>query len=130
MKAIMLFLCSLVFSQYIALADTCFIAKEGDHVIALQGNCDKRHAPASTFKIALSLMGFDSGLLSDAHNPTWPFKEGYVDWLEVWRQDQTPQSWVKVSCVWFSQVLTVRLGMEKFQEYVTKFNYGNQGSWE
>ena len=59
-------------------------------------------------------------------NPVWPFKEGYVDWRDVWKQDQTPKSWMKESCVWYSQVLTTKLGMKKFQDYVTKFDYGNK----
>lgn len=32
---------------------------------------------------------------------------------------------MKESCVWYSQVLTKELGMKKFQDYVTKFSYGN-----
>ena len=58
-------------------------------------------------------------------HPLWPFKKGYPDFLEVWKQDQTPKSWMKNSCVWYSQVLTRKLGMQKFQSYVTKLNYGN-----
>lgn len=107
-------------------SELCFIAKENRQVLKKEGNCDKRYAPMSTFKIPLSLIGFDSGILVDEIHPVWPFKEGYVDWLEAWKQDQTPTSWMKKSCVWYSQVLTERLGMEKFQDYVTKFSYGNQ----
>ncbi|MDZ5762648.1 Class D beta-lactamase N-terminal domain protein [Candidatus Cyrtobacter comes] len=113
-------------SSNITFANTCFIAKEKDQVIHKEGNCEKRYAPMSTFKITLSLIGFDSGILVDETNPVWPFKEEYVDWSDAWKQDQTPQSWMKESCVWYSQVLTKRLGMEKFQDYVTKFVYGNQ----
>jgi beta-lactamase class D len=38
----------------------------------------------------------------------------------------TPQLWMRYSCVWYSQVLTANLGMEKFQNYVDLFNYGNK----
>jgi beta-lactamase class D len=58
-------------------------------------------------------------------HPVWSFKEGYVDFRDAWKQDQTTQSWIKESCVWYSQVLAKQLGMEKFQDYVTKFSYGN-----
>lgn len=34
---------------------------------------------------------------------------------------QTPKSWIKESCVGYSQVLTTKLSMEKFQDYVTNF---------
>ncbi len=58
--------------------------------------------------------------------PVWPFKEGYDDFRDAWKEDQTPKSWMKESCVWYSQVLTKQLGMKKIQDYVTKFDYGNQ----
>ena len=80
----------------------------------------------STFKILLSVVGFDSGILIDEMHPVWSFKEGYVDWRNNWKQDQTPKSWIKESCVWYSQVLTKKLGMERFQDYITKFDYGNK----
>ncbi len=126
MKKVILFLCSIMLSANLAFADSCFIAKENSKVLKTEGDCDKRYAPMSTFKIPLSLMGFDSGILVNEMHPVWPFKEGYVDWREIWKQDQTPKSWMKESCVWYSQVLTKELGMKKFQEYVTKFDYGNK----
>jgi beta-lactamase class D len=45
-----------------------------------QGNYNERFTPASTFKIALSVMGFDSNLLKNAHAPVLPLRDGYVDW--------------------------------------------------
>ncbi len=33
---------------------------------------------------------------------------------------------MKNSCVWYSHFVTAKLGMAKFQEYVKKFEYGNQ----
>lgn len=125
MKIVILFLCSIVFSANVAFASQCFIAKEKDQMIDQDGDCEKRYAPCSTFKIALSLIGFDSGILVDATHPVWPFKEGYVDWRDAWKQEQMPQSWMKASCVWYSQVLAESLGMKKLQDYVTKFAYGN-----
>lgn len=126
MKKFILFLCSIMLLEGVAFADNCFIAKEKGKVLKSKGDCEKRYAPQSTFKIALALMGFDSGVLIDEMHPEWPFKEGYVDWRDAWKQDQTPKSWMKESCVWYSQVLTKELGMKKFQEYVTKFDYGNK----
>jgi beta-lactamase class D len=126
MKKVFLLLSSIMLSANVAFGDSCFMAKENEKVLQTEGDCDKRYAPMSTFKIALSLIGFDSGILVDEMHPVWPFKEGYVDWRDAWKQDQTPKSWMKESCVWYSQVLTKQLGMEKFQAYVTKFDYGNK----
>ncbi len=90
------------------------------------GNCSERVTPASTFKIAISLMGFDSGFLTDEHSPTLPYKEGYVDWGgSVWRQPQDPASWIKYSVVWFSQQVASSLGEARFQTYAHDFQYGN-----
>ena len=121
---LILILCSFLFTTDISHA--CFIAKAEDKILQIEGDCEKRYPPCSTFKIPLSLMGFDSGILIDEINPVWSFKQGYVDWRDAWKRDQTPKSWMKESCVWYSQVLTKELGMEKFQDYVTKFDYGNK----
>lgn len=126
MKKVILLLCSIMLSANLAFADSCFIAKENSKVLKTEGDCDKRYAPMSTFKIVLSLIGFDSGILVDEMHPVWPFKEGYDDFRDAWKQDQTPKSWMKESCVWYSQVLTTKLGMKKFQAYVIKFDYGNK----
>ena len=56
-------------------------------ILVQQGDCSSRVTPASTFKIAISLMGFDSGFLKDAHAPRLPYRDGYVDWGgAAWRQ--------------------------------------------
>lgn len=94
-------------------------------ILVQKGDCAQRATAASTFKIAISLMGFDSGILTNAHHPVWSFKEGYPDWREVWRNDTDPQNWITHSVVWYSQQINIRLGTEKFRDYVTSFAYGN-----
>lgn len=109
-----------------ALARTaCFLAKENNKVIISEGDCESRHAPCSTFKIAISLMAYNEGSLIDETHPELPFKEGYTDWIDNWKQPHNPRLWMKNSCVWYSQILTQQLGISKFKEYVTKFSYGN-----
>lgn len=95
-------------------------------VVNQAGNCDQRLTPASTFKIALSLMGYDSGYLTNEHLPTLPFHEGYPDWIDSWRAPTDPTSWIKNSVVWYSQQITEWLGEERFRTYLAKFDYGNQ----
>lgn len=107
-------------------AKACFIASENNRIIAEEGSCDKRYPPFSTFKIAISLMGFDSGILIDESHPTWNFKRGYTNWLDCWRQPHNPKLWFVNSCVWYSQVITQKLKMGPFTEYTQRFNYGNQ----
>jgi beta-lactamase class D len=127
MKKLIWFLCSVILSANIAFAaESCFIAKENSVVIKHKGDCNTRYSPCSSFKIALALMGYDAGILKDETHPQWPFKPEYEAYLESWKDPQNPTSWIKNSCVWYSQVLTPQLGMKKFQDYVKKFNYGNQ----
>ncbi len=95
-------------------------------VMYQKGDCAKRVTPASTFKIAISLMGFDSGFLVDAHRPVLPFQAGYADWLPEWRQRIDPTSWIAYSVVWYSQQVTGALGEARFGRYVHAFGYGNE----
>jgi len=121
-----LFIFSLVLSHYANAETNCFIASENNRIIHVEGECDKRYTPASTFKIAISVMGFYSGILIDETHPTWNFKPGYVDWLDRWKQQHNPKLWLANSCVWYSQIITEKLGMEIFTEYTKRLNYGNQ----
>jgi beta-lactamase class D len=105
---------------------SCFLVKEGEHLKIEEGECQTRYSPSSSFKIPLSLMGFDSEILKDLDHPVWPYQEGYVSWLPSWKMAQTPKSWIKNSCLWYSQQLTQKLGMAKFKRYITQFSYGNQ----
>jgi len=92
------------------------------------GDCDTRITPASTFNIAVSLMGFDSGILRDAHTPRLPYRAnaGYADWNSSWRRDTDPTSWIKNSNVWYAQHVTAQLGEERLARYLGSFNYGNR----
>lgn len=89
------------------------------------GHCDERVTPASTFNIAVSLMGYDSGILHDAHSPSLPFKPGYIDWNPDWRETTDPTSWIRNSTVWYAQQVTANLGARRFQQYLNSFGYGN-----
>jgi len=104
----------------------CFIVKENGKVLRQEGNCKARYAPESTFKIVLSMMGFDSNILQDENNPEWPCKEGYDYFINVCKRPHTPRTWMRDSCLWYSRVLTTALGIKKFQDYVQNFNYGNK----
>ena len=66
---------------------TCTVIADAStgKVLKQAGPCEQRLTPASTFKIAISLMGYDSGFLIDEHLPTLPFYEGYADWIPEWK---------------------------------------------
>lgn len=90
-----------------------------------EGTCDKRFSPASTFKVPLALMGYDAGILKDAHDPAWDWRPEF----EAPKRDHKtvdPTIWERDSVLWYSREVTRRLGREKFAAYVAKLGYGNQ----
>ena len=105
---------------------TCFLLTEKNKKLISEGDCTERHPPCSTFKIAISLMGFNEGVLIDENLPALPFQEGYTDYLDNWKQTHTPLLWIKNSCVWYSQFIMKKIGITKFKQYMSAFNYGNQ----
>ncbi len=91
-----------------------------------QGDCRTRVTPASTFKIPLAVMGFDAGILQDAHAPTLPFRAGYADWGgDNWKQPTDPARWMQYSVVWYSRVITHQLGTQRLENYAKDFGFGN-----
>lgn len=116
----------LLFSSSSMGGEKCFLAKENDMILRQEGDYQTRYSPCSTFKIALSLMGFDAGILENDEHPQWLFQEEYELYLNFRKGVHTPRTWMRDSCVWYSQILTRKLGVDKFKEYIEKFNYGNK----
>lgn len=124
--AVILIACGVCVGQATA-QNTCTVLADAatGKVLSQEGECDRPVPPASTFKIPIALMGYDAGFLKDTKQPVLPFKEGYPDWIEAWRTDIDPATWMKESVVWYSQAITQALGKEKFAGYVEAFGYGN-----
>lgn len=103
------------------------VEAESGKVLTKEGEgCATRVSPASTFKVPLAVMGFESGILKDAHDPVWPYRQEYKAELEFWRHDTDPTRWEDKSVVWFSRELTKKLGMKDFQKFTDGFAYGNR----
>ncbi len=127
-KSIALF-CLMVSSFNSVKAETidCFIVKEGSKYLIKEGkDCGTQYSPASTFKVPLAVIGYDSGILMDENHPIWVSKKPVTFLKDYWEGEKTPSSWMRFSIVWYSQVLTTKLGKEKFQNYINKLNYGNK----
>ena len=130
-KSLFFAFCIFMVSTVVLAGNDCFIAKENNQIIKQEGSCAVQHSPCSTFKIAISLMGYNEGILVDQTHPEWPYKKGYIDQfgpfqMDAWKQPQNPTTWVKNSCIWYSQLITQKLGAEKFTQYIKAFQYGNQ----
>lgn len=119
--------CSLTFGiSTAAQAQECTLIVDAQTGATLteSGACDGRYTAASTFKVALALMGYDAGVLTDAHTPVWNWQEG----MRAPARDKKPVSpsiWQADSVLWYSRELTRKLGAQRFSTYVTSFNYGN-----
>ena len=108
-------------------ADCTLIADAStQRIVRQEGACDARITPASTFKIAISLMGYDAGFLKSEHAPVLHYCQGDPDWNDSWLADTDPQKWIRDSVVWYSQRVTAALGPARFQRYVTAFHIGNE----
>jgi beta-lactamase class D len=72
-------------------------------------------------------MGYDAGILKSESNPKWPLsEEDYDGFVEACKTAHNPKEWMRDSCVWYSRVLTRKLGLKKFKNYVARFDYDNQ----
>ena len=113
------------FSAHAATGCTLIASYPDGAVLKQEGDCTQRRSPASTFKLALAVMGFDSGILKDAHTPSLDYKDEYQSDMDIQKKTTDPTIWLQDSIVWYSQQLTRRMGMDAFREYTRKFNYGN-----
>jgi beta-lactamase class D len=121
----------LIFSSVTSLVTAktidCIIVKHGEKILIQEGeNCNTPYSPNSSFKIPLAVMGFESGILKTAHNPIWKPRKP-VTFLKYYHDgEQSPSSWMRFSMPWYSQILTQKIGIKKFQEYINRMNYGNK----
>ncbi|MFB2550925.1 class D beta-lactamase [Ensifer soli] len=125
--AVLLLLC-LPFAAPASAREICTLVADTDTgaVLIEDGDCARRVTPASTFKIALALMGYESGFLKDAHAPRLAYRKGDADWGgAAWKQPTDPRHWLEHSVVWYSQRITHALGSAAFERYVRRFDYGN-----
>ncbi len=80
--------------------------------------------PASTFKILNSLISLETGVISnELAILTW---DGIQRQIPAWNRDLNMREAIKLSAVWFYQVLARRVGHEQMQKWVAKADYGNQ----
>lgn len=92
------------------------------------GDCHVRRGPESTFKLPLAVMGFDSGVLVDAHTPAIAF-DGRFKAPQRDHKTVDPSIWERDSVVWYSRELLRRMaerdGQDVLARWVKKLGYGN-----
>jgi beta-lactamase class D OXA-50 len=84
----------------------------------------QRFAPASTFKIANSLIGLDAGAVKNV-DEVLPYG-GKPQRFKAWERDMNLRDAIKASNVAVYQELARRIGLKRMRAGVKKLNYGNQ----
>jgi beta-lactamase class D len=81
--------------------------------------------PASTFKIANSLIALETGVVADPDKDVFKW-DGVTRDIEAWNRDHTMRSAIAVSAVPVYQEIARRIGQERMQKYVDLLDYGNR----
>lgn len=81
---------------------------------------DSGYLPASTFKIANTLIGLETGVIAEDKIFKW---DGKPRRLPQWEQDLPLRDAFQVSCVPCYQDLARKIGTERMKAYLEKMNY-------
>ncbi|MBK8609871.1 MAG: class D beta-lactamase [Chitinophagaceae bacterium] len=83
-----------------------------------------RFSPASTFKIFNSLVGLQTGVITDEKMQIkW---DGIKRWNSDWNRDMDMTEAFKVSCVPYYQEVARRIGKDTMQQWIDSLGYGNR----
>lgn len=116
-----------IIPAYADVACTLIARSDTGEVLVEEGDCDRRATPASTFKLPLAIIGFDTRTLTSPETPAVDYDAGkHVAWIENWKATTTPRTWLRDSVVWYSWEVTRPLGLDGMETYLDRFNYGNQ----
>lgn len=88
-----------------------------------EARAKRRFTPASTFKIANSLIGLDVGAVKDV-DEVLPYG-GKPQPRKEWERDMGLREAIKISNVAIYQELARRIGIERMREGVRRLDYGN-----
>lgn len=84
----------------------------------------QRFTPASTFKIVNSLIGLETGRITD-ENMVIKYN-GVETWNPDWNKDLTMKEAFKVSAVNYYQEVARRIGRDTMQRWIDTLQYGNR----
>lgn len=84
----------------------------------------KRLNPASTFKIANSLIALETGVVRD-ENEVIPYRSETPPLIREWARDMSMREAIKLSNVPIYQELARRIGLGRYHEWLSRLTYGN-----
>jgi beta-lactamase class D len=80
--------------------------------------------PASTFKIANSLIALETGVVKD-ENEVIPYG-GKPQPIKAWERDMSMRDAIKISNVAIYQELARRIGLDRYRDWLARLDYGNR----
>jgi beta-lactamase class D OXA-50 len=92
-------------------------------IVSNEGRAKQRFIPASTFKIANSLLGLDTGAVKSV-DEVLPYG-GKPQRFKAWERDMNLRDAIKASNVPIYQELARRIGVDRMRAGVKKLGYGN-----
>lgn len=95
-----------------------------ENVTAFPGRVGQRRVPASTFKIANSLIALETGAVASADEIV-PYG-GQPQPIKAWEQDMSMRNAIRISNVPVYQELARRVGSECYREWLAQLDCGNR----
>jgi len=92
-------------------------------LVSNEARAKMRFVPASTFKIANSLIGLEVGAVKNV-DEVLPYG-GKAQPMKEWERDMSLREAIKISNVAIYQELARRVGLERMREGLKKLGYGN-----
>jgi beta-lactamase class D len=105
-----------------------FVGYKVDDYLVISSDSDRSgeaKLPASTFKIANSVIALETGVVGDPDKDVFKW-DGVKHDNEAWNKDHTLRSAIAVSAFPVYQEIARRIGPERMQKYVDTLDYGNR----
>jgi beta-lactamase class D len=114
-----------VFQEQGAVGTFALYAAAADRTTVVdRQRAEARFAPASTFKIANSLIALETGVVHD-ENEIIPYG-GKPQPIKAWEKDMGLREAIKVSNVPVYQEIARRVGMARYEQWLAGLDYGNR----
>ncbi|HEX6196979.1 MAG TPA: class D beta-lactamase [Jiangellaceae bacterium] len=104
-----------------------FVVYDPDSDSSIVVNADRaeeRMVPASTFKVAHSLIALETGAAEDV-DEVIPYEGGESRFPDEWEQDMSMREALPESNLLIYQVIAARIGLDRMREHVELLEYGN-----
>lgn len=107
--------------------DGCFmlLALGGGSARTFGGQCGEAFRPASTFKIANTLVGLETGVIEDERFAL-PWDGVERDFVAAWNRDHDLESAMANSVLWYFEEIARRVGADRYRDWLVRLDYGNR----